>query len=190
MPVKRSKRIISSFEAKALKKRSLPQKMADWLTSSFGTVSFLVLNIIVFVFWILINSGKIPSISIFDPFPYVFLITFVSLEAIMLATVVLISQNRENQISSLREELQIQIELFAEKELTKILFLLKKLLNAQGIKFSDKELDEMLQEVDPSYIERKLKDQLEGKSKPITRRAMDSIGKVREKIGKGLTSKK
>ena len=190
MPIKRSRKIIKSFESTSLKKRSLPQKAADWLTGSFGTIGFLLLNIIIFTLWILINSGKIPSIPIFDPFPYVFLITFVSLEAIILAIVVLISQNRENQMSALREELQIQIELIAEKELTKILFLLKKMMAAQGIKYSDDELDEMLTEVDTSYIERKLQDQLGGSSKPITRKAIDSIEKVGESIGKSLKNNK
>lgn len=190
MPIKRSRRIVKSFESKSLKKRSIYQKIADWFTSSFGTIGFLIINLGIFTSWILINSGKIPSIPIFDPYPFVLLITFVSLEAIFLAIVVLISQNRENQMSALREELQIQVELFAEKELTKILFLLKKIMDAQGIKYKDEELDEMLNEVDTSYIERKLEDQLKGNQKPITRKAMDSIGKVKEKIGKGITKKK
>lgn len=189
MPIKRSRRIIKSFESKSLRKRSIYQKLADWLTSSFGTIGFLIINLGVFTAWILINSGKVPSIPVFDPYPFVLLITFVSLEAIILAIVVLISQNRENQISALREELQIQVELFAEKELTKILIILKKIMDAQGIKYKDEELDEMLNVVDTSYIERKLEDQLKGSHEPITKKAMDSLGKVGVKIGKGITKK-
>jgi uncharacterized membrane protein len=88
-------------------------------------------------------------------------------------TVVLMSQNREKQINTLRDELQLQVELITEKEITKTLFLLKKILEKHDIKYSDKELEEMLKEVDTSYIERKLEQQLQQKS-------------VQEKIGKTL----
>lgn len=190
MAIKRSRRIVQSFESKSLKKRSIYQKVADWLTQSIGTIGFLIINLGIFTAWILINSGKIPTVPIFDPYPFVLLISFVSLEAIILAIVVLISQNRENQMSALREELQIQVELFAEKELTKILFLLKKIMDERGIKYKDEELDEMLNEVDTSYIERKLKEQLMGEKKPITKKAIDSIGKVGHKIGENLSNRK
>ena len=187
---KKSKHIIKSFEAKALKKRPPIQKLADLLTTSFGTVWFLIINIAFFATWMLVNSGKIPAIPIFDPYPYVLLITFVSLEAIILAIIVLISQNRESQIGNLRDELQLQVELISEKEISKVLLLLQEIIKAQKIKISDPELEEMLKEVNTSYIERKLHDQIHGNKTPITKKATDSIAKMGEKIGKNLSSKK
>ena len=160
--------------------------MADWLTSYFGSISFLLVNIAFFTFWILANLGKIPGIPVFDPYPYVLLIMAVSLEAIILAIVVLISQNREKQISTLRDELQLQVELIAEREITKVLALLKNLLAEKGIKITDVELQEMLEEVDTSYIERKLEEQLVAKPTSLTKKATDSLTKV----GKTLTPKK
>lgn len=176
---KRTRRIIQSFEAKALKKRPLSVKIADALTSHFGTLGFLIFNLALFTFWILANNGKFPGVPIFDPYPYILLITAVSLEAIILAIVVLISQNRESHINSLRDELQLQVDLIAEKEITKILLLLNELLKKNDIKISDVELEEMLKEVDTSYIERKLEEQLMPKT--------DSIAK---KVGKTLSSRK
>lgn len=161
-----------------MKKRPFSQKIADWLTKSFGTVSFLLINISFFVFWVLANKGVFPNIPIFDPYPFVLLITFVSLEAIILAIIVLISQNRENQISTLRDELELQVELFGEKELTKILFLLTKLLEANGIKLEDKELEDMLKAVDTSYIERKLDAELNPKQKSIPRKVVEKVGQT------------
>lgn len=107
--------------------------------------------------------GKVPGIPVFDPYPYVLLITFVSLEAIVLTAIVLMSQNRQSQVATLRDELQLQVELITEKEMSKVLNLLKKVLENQGEKLSDTELEEMLQAVDTSYIERKLEEQLSGK---------------------------
>jgi len=187
---RRSSQIIQSFEARALKKRPPSVKIADTLTSFFGSLGFLFINLIIFTAWILINSGKIPGIPIFDPYPYVLLITTVSLEAIILATVVLISQNRQSQISTLRDELQRQVELITEREITKILKLLNELLKERGIKLTDRELEEMLEVIDTSYIERRLKDQLEIKTTPITKKITEPIVKVGEKMGKSLTSKK
>lgn len=173
----RKRSIIRSFEAKTLKKRPFHQKVADELTKLFGSIWFLLFNLTVFVTWITINIGKVPSIKVFDPFPFVLLINFVSLEAIVLAVVVLISQNRENQISTLRDELQLQVQIFTEKELTKILYLLKKLLNSNDIRINDDELTQMLEEIDTSYIERKLDEQLNPKQKSIPKRIVQKVEK-------------
>ena len=61
--------------------------------------------------------------------------------------------------------------------------LLRKLLQEKGVKVTDKELEEMLKEVDTSYIERKLEEQLHPKQKSIPK-------KVVEKVGQTLTPKK
>ena len=157
----KSRKIIRSFEAEALKKRPFFIKIADFLTSRFGTVSFLLGNTILYGGWIYLNSGQVPWFSPIDPFPYSFLNSFVSLEALALTITVLISQNRENQIDRLRQELQLQVNLYSEKETTKILQLVKKLAEVKGIKVEDSEIEEMLKEIDASYIERKLEEQLE-----------------------------
>lgn len=75
------------------------------------------------------------------------------------------SQNRQSQIATLRDELQLQVELITEKEISKVLNLLKKVLEKHNIKVTDHELEEMLEAVDTSYIERKLEEQLNHKLK-------------------------
>lgn len=177
-PTHRTRQIIRSFEAKALRRRSMPSKIADLLTSYFGSIGFLLINLAAFAFWILANSGKIPGIPIFDPYPYVLLITAVSLEAIILTTIVLMSQNRQSQIATLRDELQLQVELITEKEISKALQLLRKILQKKGVKLTDAELEEMLKAVDTSYIERKLEEQLAGKSESIADSITDRVEKT------------
>lgn len=156
---------IKSLEAQELKKRSLTIRIADNLTSYFGTIGFFVLNVIVFTFWIVANLGYIPGVAVFDPYPFVLLITAVSLEAILLTTIVLMSQNRQSHISTLREELDMQVNLISEREISKALFLLSKLLEKQGIKIKDEELAEMLDTLDATYIEKKIEKQLEEQNK-------------------------
>jgi len=156
----KGKGLIKSFEVEALRKRPFIVKVADFLTSYFGTIGFLVMNIIIYGFWILANEGKIPGVPIFDPYPYSFMNSFVSIEAIILTVIVLMSQNREGQRDVLRNELGLQVELISEKEITKILQLLKQLLKEQDRLKDDPELTEMTEEMDASYIERKLEQQL------------------------------
>lgn len=180
-PRHRSHYIIDSFEARALKKRPLIVKIADFLTSRFGSVSFLVLNILGYGFWIMINTGRVPGFPVIDPFPFPFLNSFVSLEAIALTIIVLMSQNRENQRDILRNELGLQVELISEKELTKILSLLREILESQKKIKHDPELIEMTKEIDAGYIERELEHQLGG---------TDPIGEIADTIKEKINNRR
>src|SRR3989344_6485652 len=102
-------RIFHSIKAKADAKRTIMEKMADSMTSNFGSNAFLIFNVFLFTAWILINTNQISSISSFDPFPFNLLTNIVSLEAIILAIFVLISQNRTSKVDDLREETHLQL---------------------------------------------------------------------------------
>ncbi len=156
-----SRHLIKSFEAQELKKRPFVIQLADYLTSFFGGIPFLSFNLVLFTFWIIVNIGDVPGIPAFDPFPFTLLTMVVSLEAIFLAIIVLMSQNRQNYVSTLRQELDMQVNLIAEREITKILKFLKASLAKQDVKVDDPELAEMLKETDISYIERQIVKQLE-----------------------------
>ncbi len=173
--------VVQSFEAKELKKRPYIIKVADRLTTFFGSFWFLGFNIILFSFWIFANLGYITGIAAFDPFPFFFLTTGVSLEAIILTIVVLVSQQRQSQVGKIREELNMQVNMIAEKEITKSLVILKKIAEKQGIKLNeDEELNEMLREIEVSYIERKLEEQLSDKPKNIIKEVIEVVEKVEE----------
>ena len=158
---KKTHQIIRSFEAKENRKRPMSIRIADKLTHYFGSLGFLLINFLIFIFWVLINTGKIAGLPIFDPYPFVLLITFVSLEAIILTVIVLMSQNRQNYIATRRDELQLQVELIAEREISKSLQMLQLILKKKGIELKDEELSEMLEAVNTSYITKKLEEQLD-----------------------------
>lgn len=160
--IAKRKQIFKSFKAKADARRSEVEKLADALTDFFGSMKFLALNLAWFTLWILINTNSIPSINAFDPYPFNFLTMVVSLEAIMLATFVLISQNRAAKIDDLREELDLQINLISEKEVTKVIKLLSLLLEKNGIDLStDPELKKMLRPISPAEIEKHLEKEIQ-----------------------------
>jgi len=156
-----SRRVIRTLEARANQSRSNSEKFADTLTTHFGTMGFLVLNAIFFLSWILVNTGHVSGIPRFDPFPYVLLTTIVSLEAIFLAIIVLISQNRAAKVDDLRDEIDLQINTLSEQEITKIISLLILLLKKQGIDVSkDPEIQEMLEPTDTVRLEKSIQKQI------------------------------
>lgn len=116
------------------KNRSFADKIADFLTNYFGTVNFFSINAVFFVIWIVLNRGIVPGIAAFDPFPYSLLTMIVSLEAIFLSIIVMISQNRASSIADLREELALLVNVRAEEEITRVLNLLDEIHNHMGLK--------------------------------------------------------
>jgi len=155
------KRIFRSIKAQANAKRTIMEKMADWMTSKFGSSNFLWLNTILFTAWILINTNQIKGIPPFDPFPFILLTTIVSLEAIVLAIFVLISQNRAAKIDDLREETHLQLNLISQKEITKLIKMLAILLQKQGVDLSqDPELHRMICPISEGEIEKRLEKEI------------------------------
>ncbi len=156
--------IIKSIKAKADAQRSTLEKIADWLTSKFGSIAFLLLNVAWFIVWIVLNLGFNPKVKPFDPFPFGLLTMIVSLEAIILSVIVLVSQNREEKVNSLREEADLQVDIVTEEEITKILELVTKLCQHSGVDVSsDKTLQEMLKPTNVEKIEKHLENQMNKK---------------------------
>lgn len=156
-----NRRIVKTLEARANRSKSISEKVADMLTAQFGTMWFLLFNAIFFVSWLIVNQGLIPGLPQFDPFPYGLLTTIVSLEAIFLAIIVLISQNRAARIADLREEIDLQINIIAEEEITKTVSLLVMLLKKNGIDVShDPDVQMMIQPTDTQRIEKSIEKQI------------------------------
>lgn len=157
----RRRRFFKSFEAESLRSRSVLTQLADTLTEICGSTTFLFLHILIFSAWIGINSGLVPEITPFDPFPFGLLTMVVSLEAIFLSIFVLVSQNRSAYINTIREETHLSVNLIAEEEITKALQILAEIRQEVGIKKPDPELDKMLHRIDTSYLEQAIVSQLQ-----------------------------
>mgnify|MGYP002076619498 CR=1 FL=1 len=161
MPKNRTRsEVYQSYKARADSKRTKSAQVADWLTSQFGTVWFLALNAAWFFLWIVWNVGWL-GLPPFDPYPFGFLTMVVSLEAIFLAIIVLISQNRAAHIADIREEMELQISVLNEAETTKLMSLLCLLLEKHGIDVTgDAELAQMLRPTEGTAMEKVLESEL------------------------------
>jgi uncharacterized membrane protein len=112
-------------------------RLADLVTNMAGSTAFLVLNVVWFTTWILINTGTFGEELIFDEYPFGFLTMVVSLEAIILAVFVLISQNRQSERQEARSELDYIIDLQADAEVSTIITILERLADKQNIAIDD-----------------------------------------------------
>lgn len=135
------------------RRRNFESKLADKITAFCGSIGFVYFHIGWFSGWILWNVGLLPNLSVFDPFPFGLLTTTVSLEAIFLSMFVLISQNRMGVIADQRADLDLQINLLAEYEITKILQLTDAMADHFEIEVGkDPELDELKINVPPDKM--------------------------------------
>jgi uncharacterized membrane protein len=139
---------------------SLGGRFADAMTRWFGTVWFLVFNALFFLAWILINLGTWPVLPVFDEFPFILLTMFVSLEAIFLSVIVLISQNRAGEIADMREDLDFENNVRAEEEITKIINMLDEIHDHLGLpNEDDDELRGMKEKTDIERLGRNIRDE-------------------------------
>src|SRR4029078_2903462 len=143
--------------------RTLQDRIADWITDFSGSMLFVYFHVVWFAVWIFLNVG-FDGLKAFDPFPYGLLTTMVYLEAIFLSTFVLVSQNRQAAIAEQRAELDLQINLLSEYELTRVLMLVDALAEKMDVEICDKdELKELEEDIEPAsvlhQIERKTHEQ-------------------------------
>jgi len=143
--------IISSRRT-AAEQRTTEERLADAITDFSGRMYFVYFHIIWFAVWILINLGYL-GIPPFDPYPFGLLTMVVSLEAIFLATFVLISQNRLSAEADRRADLDLQIGLLTEYELTRVLIMLDQIQDKMGIENDhDQELIDLEKNVHPEDV--------------------------------------
>lgn len=113
---------------------TLSVKIADKITEWAGSMGFVLVHVLWFAWWIFANEGFFGPKYIFDPFPYGLLTMIVSLEAIFLATFIMISQNISSKKSELRAEHEYQINLETEKNVAELLTIMKEMRRESELK--------------------------------------------------------
>src|SRR5689334_10694450 len=120
---------ICALEKKALARRSLAARIGDVIATQAGRMWFIIFHAAWFTIWLVLNLTAHEH-SAFDPFPFSLLTMIVSLESIFLSLFILMSQNRSSLQADQRNHLDLQINLLAEDENTKILQMLQALCEA------------------------------------------------------------
>ena len=138
------------------------EKLADAITAFTGSMIFVYLHLALFGFWIIANLHWVPGVPAWDA-SFVVLAMIASVEAIFLSTFVLISQNRMTAAADKRADLDLQISLLAEHELTKVARLLTQVAERLDVKpDSKRELDEAARDIAPERVLDKLEETRRG----------------------------
>jgi len=128
------------------------ERIAEAITRFTGSMLFVYLHLAFFGFWIVANLGWVPGVPSWDP-SFVVLAMMASVEAIFLSTFVLISQNRMSAAADKRADLDLQISLLAEHEVTKLVTLVSAIADRMGVVTQvDTELDEIKRDVAPEAV--------------------------------------
>src|SRR4029450_1703723 len=108
---------IKAWQRASTHQRSHVEHISDQITRFIAGGPALLFHFVWFTFWILVNLELLPGIPAFDPFPFQLLTRPVPLEALFLSLFVLASQNRMTHEADKRANLDLQINLLAEREM-------------------------------------------------------------------------
>lgn len=128
------------------------ERLAFRIAKACGSPWFVLGNAVFFAVWILLNAGVF-SLKPFDPYPYGLLTTIVSLEAIFLSLFVLLSQNRMQALADRQSELDLQVNLLTEHELTQVLVAVDLIAKKLSVSLPQKaKRDELKADVAPQEL--------------------------------------
>ena len=127
-------------------------RLADAITAFVGSMIFVGVHLLILAGWVAVNVGWIPGAPAFDK-TFVILATAASVEAIFLSTFVLISQNRASAAADRRADLDLQINLLAEHELTRLISLTQAIAAKVGVDpEGHADLEELARDVAPEAV--------------------------------------
>jgi uncharacterized membrane protein len=127
-------------------------RVAEAITRFTGSMRFVYVHLALYGAWIVVNLGVVPGLPKFDP-SFVVLAMVASVEAIFLSTFVLISQNRMAAAADKRADLDLQVSLLTEHELTKLVELVSMMAERAGVRANaDPEIEEIKKDVAPEAV--------------------------------------
>jgi uncharacterized membrane protein len=151
-------------EEQELERRSRSERLADGVGLFAGSIPFVMLHLALLIAWLLVNSGKIPKARPFDPYPFQLLGVIVAVEAVILSSFILMRQNRMMRRGERRDHLNLQIDLLSEKEITKVLQMVRAICGHMGLQniMADKEIRELSEPTSIESLSQTLEDRLPG----------------------------
>jgi uncharacterized membrane protein len=131
---------------------SWQERLAAHIAAFAGSMMFVWLHLIAYGSWALVNLGAVPGVAPFDP-TFVGLATIASVEAIFLSTFILITQNRMQAQADRRADLNLQISLLAEHEVTRLIKMVAEIGDRMNIAAARApELSELKNDVKPEKV--------------------------------------
>jgi uncharacterized membrane protein len=113
--------------------RSRGERIGDRIAAFAGSFPFVAIHITFFVAWVATNTLSVGNLHHFDPKPFPLLDTGVALEAILLASFILMRQSGLGKRADEREHLILQILLLTEKEVSAVVRMNQQIAEHSGL---------------------------------------------------------
>jgi uncharacterized membrane protein len=159
---------IAKLHARSEETVTRHQRSVETLTLHFGKPQTLYFIAVAVVLWIALNlTLAVVGISPPDPPPFNWLQAATSLGALLMATTVLATQNRQQRNADERARLDLQVNLLAEQKVAKLISLVEELRrDLPNVKDrADPLAEAMTQAVDPHAVVTALQESLEETTK-------------------------
>ena len=120
--------MIAEYYARHEQKVTRSQAFIEKMSVFLGSPGYVAANVVFIVCWIILNLGA-PELDFdqFDEPPFFWLQGFVSLNAFIISTTVLIRQNRMSILAEHNAHLDLQISLLSEEKTSKIIAMLEEI---------------------------------------------------------------
>jgi uncharacterized membrane protein len=154
--------VILKHEEEFLQRRTAAERVGDFLGAFVGSLFFIAIHLVWFSVWIIINTFQVGGFHHFDPAPFPMLDTMVAIEAIFLASFIMMRQSRLSRRSDERDHLILQVLLLVEKEVTAVLQIERELAERNGLAAlaTDAQIIELSERTSIDDVAQSLKDSL------------------------------
>jgi uncharacterized membrane protein len=151
-------------EEEALERRSTSERFADAVGIFAGSLLFVLIHLLLLIVWVAVNTRSVLAIRPFDPYPFSLLGVVVAVEAVILSSFILMRQNRMMRRGERRDHLNLQVDLLSEKEITKLLQMVRAICQKMDLKeiMADKEIRELTQNTSIESLSQTLEDRMPG----------------------------
>jgi len=151
-PIDENIRTIADLSKHAEHNISPQQRVIEKVTDFLGRPIFLFIILLVVTLWIAINilltTLGLPN---FDPPPFMWLVGVLSLGAVLQATMILITQNRQDATTERNRQLDLQISLLLDEKMSKLITMVDQLrqVHPELENGTDPEVEALKKTVDP-----------------------------------------
>jgi uncharacterized membrane protein len=154
--------LIARHEEEFLAQRTTSERLGDRMASLIGSLAYIAGHLIVVGVWVLWNTVRIGSLPHFDPVPFPLMDVILSLEAILVASFILMRQSRMSRRSEERDQLMLQMLLLAERESTASLSMQQQMAERMGLQgiADDEEITQLSQQTSVDEIASIIKESL------------------------------
>ena len=145
---------VLNVRAEMIKRRGWVAALIDQAGRRLAHPPFFIALLVFHLLWIVLNLRIIPGLEPWDPYPFTFLATIASVEAPFISLLVLMRQHRDERVAELREEVDLQVSLHIEREVTAVLRMLGEVQDALKVqtRMDGEALQKMEQPLDAEHL--------------------------------------